>query len=457
MKCSRFDCGIQCAPYPLRDGLLSCFCRRCNCPEFVRRNPNTQIPGFGIALWQFWTSPFLSFLGSGHVPLAPTIAAFTAVRGETTGGIWRTVTYRLRLAGSSVSCDLLICAEHVCHSQPSMTLLYPTNLIIVNNLMGYNFINGKENEAHTVKDTSKGAQAHDTTEKLRRNRWRWFIDYVKGKLEQQRADKDKETPADRAARRTANATYVIALFTIVLAVSTIGTLIEIHRGSADTHDLAVAAGKQADASKAVADLTAKQFTASQRLVYSQRALISVAPYSVDHPLSFPVPPAAPQQMTFALSLALTNNGSFMATDVHLRYEIYFSTWGKQIFTEPQQRQARLCDKPFAAPMLLSGPPPSINILAEQTNVRQWINGGFGIPDSGIIPWPPDAPKEKVIIPFIVGCVDYHSGAMPEPHQTGFIFQVRGSKDGMKLIRYGKNVSQDRVFVYPYGFSQGKSY
>jgi hypothetical protein len=53
-----------------------------------------------------------------------------------------------------------------------------------------------------------------------------------------------------------------------------------------THDLAVAAGKQADASKALADLTAKQFTASQQLVESQRASISVSFGRVINPITF---------------------------------------------------------------------------------------------------------------------------------------------------------------------------
>jgi hypothetical protein len=265
-----------------------------------------------------------------------------------------------------------------------------------------------------------------------------------------------------------------------------------HTGSKDTHALATAAGNQAtwtqnlavnmqtqanrtkdladrmkDQADSTRDLAASaksqsetlrlQFASSQQVIESQRASISVAPYSVDHPLSFPDPPAPPQ-MTFVLSLALTNNGNFVATDIHVRYEIYFSVWGQQIFTEPQERQAKLCDKPITPvrpPPI--GPPPMIDIPVGKTNVRQWINGGFGIPDSDIIPWPPTEPKEKVIMPFIVGCVDYRSGAMPEPHQTGFIFEIRGGQDGLTAIRYRQEVPQNQVFIDPWGFSQGKSY
>jgi hypothetical protein len=42
-------------------------------------------------------------------------------------------------------------------------------------------------------------------------------------------------------------TLVLAVFTVILAVVSIKTLREIHEGGKDTHDLAVAAGKQADA------------------------------------------------------------------------------------------------------------------------------------------------------------------------------------------------------------------
>ena len=63
---------------------------------------------------------------------------------------------------------------------------------------------------------------------------------------------ENETPSDRAARRTATATVWIALFTLVLAALSLGTLWilkrqlkEMHDGGTDTHNLATAAGSQA--------------------------------------------------------------------------------------------------------------------------------------------------------------------------------------------------------------------
>ena len=62
----------------------------------------------------------------------------------------------------------------------------------------------------------------------KRNWWHRLIHEIKRRFEQRHAKKDKEPPADKAARITARATRIIALFTIVLAVATSLTLYEIH-------------------------------------------------------------------------------------------------------------------------------------------------------------------------------------------------------------------------------------
>jgi len=50
------------------------------------------------------------------------------------------------------------------------------------------------------------------------------IGYIKRKLHQRKAKKEKESPTDRAARRTALATIWMAVFTVVLAFVSGGTL-----------------------------------------------------------------------------------------------------------------------------------------------------------------------------------------------------------------------------------------
>jgi hypothetical protein len=62
---------------------------------------------------------------------------------------------------------------------------------------------------------------------------------------------------------------------------------EMRSGSADTRDLAVAAKKQAGASVQQAGvMAAKQFTAFQRLIESQRAAITLAFANVLNPVTF---------------------------------------------------------------------------------------------------------------------------------------------------------------------------
>jgi hypothetical protein len=81
--------------------------------------------------------------------------------------------------------------------------------------------------------------------------WRRFIRYQLRKTHQHKAERKKrqaeEKPEERAARKTADATIWIAIFTIVLAVASILTLVEVIRGGQDTHTLAVAAGQLATA------------------------------------------------------------------------------------------------------------------------------------------------------------------------------------------------------------------
>jgi len=128
---------------------------------------------------------------------------------------------------------------------------------------------------------------------------------------------------------------------------------EMRSGSQDTHDLAVAAGKEADRTKdvvdqmklqaaALAELTARQFSASQRLIESQRASISVAFASVLNPVTF-----HDGGLSFAFSTTMKNNGRLPANRVKVRYMSYFSKWGTNIFSEPMERQRDFCSHPMS--------------------------------------------------------------------------------------------------------------
>lgn len=73
----------------------------------------------------------------------------------------------------------------------------------------------------------------------------WGISYVKRKFHERRAKHEAQSPEQEANHRTANATVVIAWFTIILALVGAFTLYEVIDGGTDTHKLAVAAVNQA--------------------------------------------------------------------------------------------------------------------------------------------------------------------------------------------------------------------
>jgi len=79
-----------------------------------------------------------------------------------------------------------------------------------------------------------------------RPHWRIrLVSYIKRKVHERRTKKEKESPADKAARVTASATRWMAIFTVVLAIVAILTLCVLIQGGADTKALVDAAKKQA--------------------------------------------------------------------------------------------------------------------------------------------------------------------------------------------------------------------
>ena len=74
-----------------------------------------------------------------------------------------------------------------------------------------------------MKDEEEGDGSSSHANQPRRLRWLWLVGYPKRKFDECRAEKKEESSQDRAARRTANATVWIAIFTFVtvcVAVST---------------------------------------------------------------------------------------------------------------------------------------------------------------------------------------------------------------------------------------------
>jgi hypothetical protein len=311
----------------------------------------------------------------------------------------------------------------------------------------------------------------------------WGIGYIKRKLQERRAKYETQTPEEKAAWRTANATVWIAIFTVALTIVGAITLYEVVTGSSDTHDLAEAAKKQAgasvqqvgftaalamdakdqadrtkeladstktlaDAAKAQSDTLRQQFFSSQQVIESQRANIAVSVYSVDHPMTF-----QEHGMSFAFTLALANNGAFAANDVRMRYTLYFSKFGQSIFTEPGQRQRDLC-KPPVQSTLSRDSSPKVSIYPGRAAPEQ-INGGWGFADQDVMPRRNDPPHPIGLIPIVVGCVDYMSGAMPKWHQTGFILEIR-RKDEDGIVPT-KDIPANAMQIDRYIFDQGESH
>jgi hypothetical protein len=86
--------------------------------------------------------------------------------------------------------------------------------------------------------------------------WARLVSDVKSKMHERSAKQQEETSVDRATRRTANATVWLAIFTVVLAATSLGTvwilknqLREMHEGGIDTHALADATEKMKDSAE----------------------------------------------------------------------------------------------------------------------------------------------------------------------------------------------------------------
>jgi hypothetical protein len=96
--------------------------------------------------------------------------------------------------------------------------------------------------------------------------WQRLVGYIKTKMDERRAKKEKENPTDRAAHVTASATKWMAVFTFILAISSGLTLCilhnqltEMHTGGIDTHALAQATEDASGAASDQAD-AAQQFS-----------------------------------------------------------------------------------------------------------------------------------------------------------------------------------------------------
>lgn len=273
------------------------------------------------------------------------------------------------------------------------------------------------------------------------------------------------------------------------------TLTEMRTGSGaqDTHTLAQqavtqaqqttalanAAGKQADAAKTLAKLTAKQLNVNQEMLESQRASLNISFGKVINPISF-----HDGSPSIVFSVLIQNTGAIKATHATIRFKPYYSLMGNNIFTEPLQKQRDYCaaDIPPNQEWSWDANGKRIDLkglrdwtftVEPHSAVEREINFWMAKPTEGeIIKWPPsDVVQQNPtltvtdrIFPIVVGCIDYQSGAIPEKHQTGFIFEVQEAYSdpavpnaAPTLVHYGIDVPREKVIATQFFFGQGKQY
>lgn len=113
---------------------------------------------------------------------------------------------------------------------------------------------------YSLEDTSEGQGPDSQIAKPGPGWWTRLVGNIKRKMDERKAKKKDEPSVDRAARITARATVWMAIFTLVLAVTSGLTVLilknqlkEMHEGGIDTHALADAASDQADAAQQFSD------------------------------------------------------------------------------------------------------------------------------------------------------------------------------------------------------------
>jgi len=170
-----------------------------------------------------------------------------------------------------------------------------------------------------------------------------FIAYVKRELQDRKAKKNKETPADRAVRVTATATIWMAIFTFVLAFVGIVTLIEIIEGGQDTHDLAVAAKDQAGKMKNMSDAADKIRQAAENMVIQDQRIADNAQTALDasnrhskEALDAAIRQFREEQRAWVGPIALSLTGTIEAGKP-IKAKVIFSNTGHTVATKMFQK------------------------------------------------------------------------------------------------------------------------
>ncbi len=100
------------------------------------------------------------------------------------------------------------------------------------------------------------------------------VEYIKFKFQERQAKKQNEPSQDRAAQRTANATYWIAAFTLISVAVNIGVFLVLRSQLNEMHDAGVDSKRLIDANVKLASAAQKSAnTADENLIATQRAWV----------------------------------------------------------------------------------------------------------------------------------------------------------------------------------------
>jgi len=190
------------------------------------------------------------------------------------------------------------------------------------------------------------------------------------------------------------------------------TLKEIQKGGTDTHDLAVAAGKQANAAKSAAD------TAARSLELSERPWVSIDNKSlfITKPLTF-----NSNSASMYIGYSWKNTGHSPAMHIHSKNKLIVLSMTRLPEAEAAERQAALCDPLRKIPRWFL----EITIFPDDTFP---FNEGLGLDQGEIAAGLKSRESGPAAHPgyislALVGCIDYQFSFAPEHHQTRYAFWV----------------------------------
>jgi hypothetical protein len=137
-----------------------------------------------------------------------------------------------------------------------------------------------------------------------------------------------------------------------------------------------------------------------------------------------------------------NIGRSVASAVHIREKLLATSPFYPDFKFPNRAQQALCEKPYS---------PAENslplVVFPDDSKQEYTSATTSTADVKDIPGP-GLKRGKPVTFFLVGCVEYRFAASPVSHQTGFIYQVWGSK-AHQGIQTGMTIPVDQLTFEPY--------